>query len=281
MGAVKRVATLARTRGVLWTVLAFAYRRLLRLNRHGPMVSRLQRYLIGLEKRRFIVGPGTISAMHHTTQENREIWDGWDWSLYGEEWTEDVRRFKGMEPDEWKSRLVQEAMVKYARRGGTILEIGPGAGRWTEKLRELAGRLILADLSQTCLDLCRERLGDDTAIQYVLTDGRSLPGVEADSVDFIWSYDVFVHINPTDTDRYLSEFARVMKVGSYASIHHAGTYPSAEAARQKFRAHMDAGFFAHLVRKNGLELVKQDDALAHMPGDVVSVIVKRRRLVSG
>jgi ubiquinone/menaquinone biosynthesis C-methylase UbiE len=274
MGAVKRAATSARTRGVRWTVLSFAYRRLLRLNRHGSVVNRLQRYLIGLEKRRFIVGSGTVSAMHHTTQENRDIWDGWDWSLYGEEWTEDVRRFRGMEPDEWKSRLVQEAMVKYARRGGTILEIGPGAGRWTEELRALAGRLILADLSPTCLALCRERFGD-AGVTYVLTDGRSLPEVEADSVDFIWSYDVFVHINPTDTDRYLSEFARLMKAGGFASIHHAGTYASVDVARQKFRAHMDAGFFAYLVRKNGLGIVKQYDDLAHMPGDVVSVIVKR------
>jgi SAM-dependent methyltransferase len=260
---------------VLWTTVAFLYRRLLRLNRHGPLVRRLQRYLIGLEKRRFIVGPGTISAMHHTTQENWDIWDGWDWSKYGEEWTEDVRRFRGMDPEQWRSRLVQEAMVKYAPQGGTILEIGPGAGRWTEKLRELAGRLILADLSQTCLDLCRERLGDDPAVEYVLTDGRSLPEIGDGSVDFIWAYDVFIHINPTDTDRYLSEFARVMKAGGYASIHHAGTYASAEVARQKFRSHMDAGFFDYLARKNRLEVVRQDDALAHMPGDVVSVITKR------
>jgi ubiquinone/menaquinone biosynthesis C-methylase UbiE len=259
---------------VLWTTVAFVYRRLLRLNRHGPLVRRLQRYLIGLEKRRFIVGPGTISAMHHTTQENWDIWDGWDWSKYGEEWTEDVRRFRGMDPEQWRSRLVQEAMVKYAPQGGTILEIGPGAGRWTEKLRELAGRLILADLSQTCLDLCRERLGDDPAVEYVLTDGRSLPEIGDGSVDFIWAYDVFIHINPTDTDRYLSEFARVMKAGGYASIHHAGTYASAEVARQKFRSHLDAGFFDYLVRKNELVVVRQDDSLAHMPGDIVSVITK-------
>lgn len=262
---------------MLWTTLAFVYRRLLRLNRHGRLVRRLQRYLIDLEKRRFIVGAGTISSMHHTTQENRDIWDGWDWSRYGEEWTEDVRRFRGVDPEQWRARLIEEAMLKYAPQGGTILEIGPGAGRWTGRLRELAGRLILADISQTCLELCRARLGDDPGVEYLLTDGRSLPAVPDDSVDFVWSYDVFIHINPTDTDRNLAELARVMKAGGYASIHHAGTYASAEVARQKFRSHLDAGFFDHLVQKNGLVVVRQDDSLAHMPGDVVSVITKGAR----
>jgi ubiquinone/menaquinone biosynthesis C-methylase UbiE len=273
-GTIKRAARSARTRGALWTILAFAYRRLLELNRHGTVVRHLQRYLIRMEKRRFIVGPGTISAMHHTTQENRDIWDGWDWSRYGEEWTDDVKRFRGLDPELWKSRVEESLMLNYARPGGTFLEIGPGAGRWTTKLRELAGRLILADISQTCLDLCRQRFGDDPGVDYILTDGRSLPEVDAASVDFIWSYDVFIHVNPTDTDRYLSEFARVLKVGGYASIHHAGTYEDAEVARQGFRSHLDARFFAHMVRKNGLSIVTQESSLAHLPGDVVTVITK-------
>jgi cyclopropane fatty-acyl-phospholipid synthase-like methyltransferase len=108
----------------------------------------------------------------------------------------------------------------------------------------------------------------------VLTDGRSLPGLDEATVDFIWSYDVFVHVNPTDAERYLAEFARVLKPGGYASIHHAGTYRDEQAARRRFRSYLDAAFVAHLARIHGLEVVRQDDTLAHYPGDVVSVLRK-------
>jgi SAM-dependent methyltransferase len=234
----------------------------------------LRRRLIALEKRRFIVGPGSISSTDHTVDDNRTIWQRWDWSEHGDEWTEDVRAFRGVDPEAWKATLIQEVMLGYAPPGGTFLEIGPGGGRWTQTLEGRAGRLILADIASVCLDLCRERFRDRSHIEYIVTDGRSLPGVDDRSVDFIWSYDVFVHINPTDTDRYLGEFARVLKPGAHATIHHAGTYVDDQEARGRFRSHIDAAFFAHLTARNGLTVVRQDRSLAHFPGDVVSVIRK-------
>jgi SAM-dependent methyltransferase len=239
-----------------------------------PLVRGLRRHVIALERRRFIVGPGTITSWDHTVEENRTIWDGWDWSRDGDEWTDDVRAFRGEDPEAWKSRLLEEAMLGYATPGGVFLEIGPGAGRWTEHLQQIAGRLVLFDIAPTCLELCRRRFGGTPHIEYRLTDGRSLPGVEDASVDFVWSYDVFVHVNPTDTDRYLAELSRVLKHGGHASIHHAGTYHDDEAARRRFRSYLDAAFFAHLAGTHGLEVVRQDDTLAHFPGDVVSVIRK-------
>jgi len=37
----------------------------------------------------------------------------------------------------WKQSLT--ALSRSAREQGTILEIGPGAGRWTEVLQKMAG----------------------------------------------------------------------------------------------------------------------------------------------
>jgi hypothetical protein len=93
-----------------------------------------------------MVGPGTLSSWDHTVEENRSIWDGWDWSRDGNEWTDDVRTFRGQDPEVWKASLLTAAMLPYAERGGTLVEIGPGAGRWTEHLQAVVGRRT----SSTC-----------------------------------------------------------------------------------------------------------------------------------
>jgi ubiquinone/menaquinone biosynthesis C-methylase UbiE len=91
---------------------------------------------------------------------------------------------------------------------------GAGAGRWSKLLQPVAARLILVDVAERCLDLCRERFRDRDNVEYHLVDGAAgsfipPPVVRDDSVDCVWSYDVFVHINATDTDRYLSDLRRI------------------------------------------------------------------------
>jgi ubiquinone/menaquinone biosynthesis C-methylase UbiE len=116
-------------------------------------------------------------------------------------------------------------------------------------LVELADRLILVDISPVCLDLCRARFADRPNVAYVLTNSRSLPSVDDRTVNFIWSYDTFVHINPSDTDAYMREFVRVMKEGVHAALHHPGRYQ--KKRRPGFRSNIDAEFFRHLANKHG------------------------------
>jgi len=84
-----------------------------------------------------------------------------------------------------------------------VLEVGPGAGRWTEILRSLASHLVLVDASRACLEVCQERFGSGSDIEYHLIDADGVADVGAESIDVVWSYDVFVQINPTDVNRYL------------------------------------------------------------------------------
>jgi len=57
----------------------------------------------------------------------------------------------------------------------------------------------------------------------LITDG-ALSFIENNSVDYIWSYDVFVHINPTDVEKYIIEFSRILKPHGYGIIHHSMGY---------------------------------------------------------
>src|SRR4051794_15921221 len=205
-------------RGIEWTAL-YALRK-------APqgVIRWVDSRMIRIEKRRLITGPNTISSQHHRVEENRHTWDTWDWSDSGEQWTEDVRRFRGVDPAEWKARLIHELIEECVPVGSDVLEIGPGAGRWTEHLLPRANRMILADISARCIEICMDRFGSDPRVEgHVVYDG-TLGFQPVSSVDVVWSYDVFVHVNPEDTERYLEEIGRVLRVGGLAIVHHSGTY---------------------------------------------------------
>jgi ubiquinone/menaquinone biosynthesis C-methylase UbiE len=211
----------------------------------------------------------------HTVNENKRLWNRYDWSIgAGEEWTGYAQTYKGLDPNTWKTSLINEMMLKYIKNRSTILEIGPGAGRWTEILQKLANRLILADISERALSLCRERFRGLENIEYHLIEGK-LDFIDDNVIDFIWAYDVFVHINPTDIEKYIIDFKRILRRGGCAIIHHADKYSDEKFAREKaLRSYMNARLFAEIVKKDQMEMVEQNYDLVHIPGDVISVFRK-------
>ena len=116
-------------------------------------------------------------------------------------------------------RTVRPRIHRYVPTG-TVLEIGPGFGRWTQYLRHLCRRLILIDLSERCINACRERFAGDTRIEYIANDGASLEMVPDQSVDFIFSFDSLVHAEADAVGAYLEQAARKLKPGGAGFIHH-------------------------------------------------------------
>jgi ubiquinone/menaquinone biosynthesis C-methylase UbiE len=148
-------------------------------------------------------------------EENRNFWGrDYHWKELGEDW--------GPKDPRWKATILERAVTPFLFPGARVLEIGPGAGRFTEELLKREPRsIVLLDLAQKCLDMCKERFGADPRLEYVLSNGRSLPGIADQSVDFIFSFDVFVHIEKPELEAYFEEFKRVLKPGGTASIHYA------------------------------------------------------------
>src|SRR5699024_9010311 len=105
-----------------------------------------------------------------------------------------------------------------------LLEIGPGAGRFTETLLEKCRRLIAVDTSASMLELLVERFEGDPRLEPVHSDGTGLPGVADASVDAAFSYGVFVHLQHWDIYNYLTELNRVLKPGGRAVIQHSNTF---------------------------------------------------------
>lgn len=204
----------------------------------------LTNHMRALEMKRKLPGDHTISR-------NYAGWQDWDWSKRGEEWTPSP---------EWKQSLIDEVLLRYIEPGRDILEIGPGAGRWTETLQKIAKRLIIVDLSDRCIEICKKRFAMYDNIEYYVNNGTDVSFIHSDSIDFIWSFDVFVHINAWDTEKYLIEFSRILKKGGRCIIHHPKEGRHYELEDDGWRSNMTAELFCGVLEKHGLILMRQFDS---------------------
>jgi ubiquinone/menaquinone biosynthesis C-methylase UbiE len=257
---IKRLATVS-ARGGPWYAALFATR-----HAANAVVTWFDERLAGIEQRRGIVEPWAIIAKRLTAEHNRRLWNTYDWSTRGEEWT--------VGP-EHKRRLASLYIEPHFTNGGTFIEIGPGGGKWTEFLQPRATKLYLVDVAETPLRLCRERFPEARNMEFLVSDGGTLPIEQSGFVDAIWSYDCFVHINPLDIRRYFREFTRVLAPGGVACIHHAGRPVKGLASRPGMRSDMTDEMAVGFAREAGLEVVAQTSEHVN-PRDVITILRRPR-----
>jgi ubiquinone/menaquinone biosynthesis C-methylase UbiE len=192
-----------------------------------------------------------------TLEENR-FWDTYRWPKDGDEWT-DQAAFCGMAYAAWKQDIVDALIVPSIAGHETVLEVAMGHGRWTPFLAQYARRYIGIDFSPPCVDYCRRRFAKFGNASFHHTDGRTLSVVPSASVQFIWSFDSFVHIEPDITELYLAEFARVLSPGGRCSIHHPGN-PSPAQRANGGRSQLTSVLFARIARAHGFRMLSQIDS---------------------
>lgn len=227
------------------------------------------------EQRRSVLGPAHLRWQDHSVAENQERWANWDWSRRGEEWNVS---------DDWKASLIDEVLKQWIPVGGVVVEIGPGGGRWSEALVPRSSQLILVDVSDRALELCRARFAAARNVTYKLTSGSTVSEIATRSVDAVWSFDVFVHIAPGDQAAYLSEISRILVSGGVAVIHHAdGRNRGRVPSRHGWRSPMSRRLFATLAAGSGLEVEGHVDSWGPDSrhdlgtyGDVITILRKRR-----
>ena len=146
---------------------------------------------------------------------NKTIWDkGHDWNQEGDEWSA-----------AWGSAEAQWYGSIFPRLHGilpvaSILEIGPGHGRWTQFLARHCERLELVDISETCIESCRRRFAAEKHIGFHVNDGASLDMIDDESIDFVFSFDSLVHTEDDVMGTYLTEIAKKLTAGGVGLVHH-------------------------------------------------------------
>jgi SAM-dependent methyltransferase len=198
---------------------------------------------------------------------NLRQWSSWDWSRKGEEWTPSL---------EWKEALVHDVLDPNIREGSRILEIGPGAGRWTEYLIQRSSHLTCVDLTPECIRACRKRFAGFGNVDFIVNDGRDLSFLPPRSVDCVWSFDVFVHIESSDVENYVRQLSSILVGGGRGVIHHA----KGGIQQWGWRSDMTARKMIDFCERNGLRPLDQLESWSdgryqinpNMPGQNVDVI---------
>ena len=165
-----------------------------------------------------------------TIQENRDHWNHYEWPQDGDEWSE----VWGGSKFQWWGALYPRLMGFLPT--GTVLEIAPGFGRFTQFLVPFAKTLIGIDLSEKCVEACRRRFREAPQASFHVNDGLVFPMVDEESVDFAFSFDSLVHAEADVLRSYVSELASKLSPHGVGFIHHSniGAFRDPETDRIPF-----------------------------------------------
>jgi SAM-dependent methyltransferase len=151
----------------------------------------------------------------------------YDWKNGGEEWSAPW----GTSPAQWFGAILPR--IENCLPAGTILEIAPGFGRWTHYLKDYCQQLWIVDRSVDCVEACRRRFAGEPRVRCYLNDGCSLSMIPDASVDFVFSFDSFVHPNRDVIEAYLRELGTKLKIGGKGFIHHSNFGEYANSLRER------------------------------------------------
>ena len=150
-----------------------------------------------------------------TVEWNKKVWDKtYSWNQAGDEWSGDW----GGSESQWYGSLLPR--IHKFLPAGSILEIGPGYGRWTKYLAEQCVKLVLVDISESCIEACRERFKSYEHIEYYANDGFSLERIDDNSLDVVFSFDSLVHAEIDVMSGYLGQISKKLTKNGVGIIHH-------------------------------------------------------------
>jgi SAM-dependent methyltransferase len=190
-----------------------------------------------------------------TLKENIDYWEKhYPWDDGGHEWSNPW----GDPNTQWYGSIlirIQEYLPV-----NRLLEIAPGYGRWTEFLHQHCSTLQAVDVSGNCIDYCRNKFLPLKKISFYQNNGKSLEMIQDNSIDFVFSFDSFVHFNHQITNCYIKEISSKLKTGGNGFIHHSNigchcNYIINKGWRSNDVSHTD---FEETCRQHGLYCITQE-----------------------
>jgi SAM-dependent methyltransferase len=135
-----------------------------------------------------------------------------DFETLGEEWG----------GPQFADAIVDDLVAEYLGPDVDVLEIGCGGGKFSQRIAPKVRSLVCADISpamiaQTRGELARRGVGEN--VSYQVLSGLDFAGVEDNSVDFIFSYDVQLHMQPQNVYSYMEDARRVLRPNGVFMLH--------------------------------------------------------------
>ena len=126
--------------------------------------------------------------------------------------------------DEWGrledvERIVAEYIYPDIADKSLAVEIGSGGGRIASRVAPRVAHLHCFDISREMLRKAQTALTGHNNVDFVLLESAQLPATCTGMFDFVYSFDVFVHLDLHTMWKYFREIQRVLKTGGTAFLH--------------------------------------------------------------
>jgi SAM-dependent methyltransferase len=150
------------------------------------------------------------------------------WSRYPQEWATDPALRRGADTlgEEWGgpgfADLVVELVEPYLGAQVDVLELGCGGGKFSGRLAPRCRSLLCCDISPRMIDHARATLSErglGENVDFVVLNGVDFSGVPDESADFIFSYDVQLHLPPENVFSYMRDARRVLRDNGVFMLH--------------------------------------------------------------
>lgn len=171
--------------------------------------------------------------------------------------------------DEWGTKadvdgIVDEYILPYVTSQSIVAEIGVGGARIASRVVAKPKELWCFDVSPQMLKKAKAALRGFPQTRFVQLTEPRLPDDCTGRFDFVYSFDVFVHLDLHTIWKYLNDIRRVLKTGGKAFIHVSNL--TAPAGWERFAVQDDysvEGFYFIspqiadlLIERSGLKKVK-------------------------
>jgi SAM-dependent methyltransferase len=146
-------------------------------------------------------------------------------------------------------------LLDYVRPDQTALEIGPGGGRWTRYLLGFK-QVYAVDYHQELLDQLKKNFNKPN-VTFVKNNGTDFPSVPDASIDFLFTFGVFVHLDNPIIEAYLENMKRILKPGANAVIQYSDKRKILAQRIEGF-ADNDPDRMRAMVEAAGFTIVEED-----------------------
>lgn len=150
------------------------------------------------------------------------------WSRYPREWKQDSRLNLGVDTlgEEWGgpefADLVVEMISSYIGPDKDVIELGCGGGKFSQRIAPKCRSLLCTDISPEMIAHARNGLserGVSGNVSFQLLNGTDFAGIDSGRADFIFSYDVLLHLQPQNVFSYLLDARRVLRDDGVFMLH--------------------------------------------------------------
>ena len=146
-------------------------------------------------------------------------------------------------------------VIPYVNSDHVAVEIGPGGGRWTQYLLPFK-HLYAVDFHIELLEVLRKNFSEKN-ITFVKNNGTDFPGIEDNSIDYVFSFGVFVHLDTDIIDSYLQNMKRIVKPGGCIVIQYSDKTKIMAQNEQSFSENTPE-IMRGMVQRAGYTILEED-----------------------